>query len=303
MTIAIITECGLSIGMGHLSRTSRIACNLIKNGSPVDLYLINNDNILAKNHQSWIIIKSINDINKKYKTTIVDIPNIIPTNISKKKFGKIITLGQPIKHNEKIHSNIVSAYGSYINKTMITGSTTHYLGAGYASLSAEYLESPYKIALKDSILISFGGTDPKNYTGKLIDTLSDELTKNFSKVTIVMGCGNKNAESIINNHKNDKISFIQNAKTLQPLLDEHQYFLCSPGVSLFEAWSRNRYAHFIYQNRSQMKDFLHFPGAIKCFDNLKQINILKNKTDLCRKIKKSNVGELLLPLIMELINE
>ncbi|MGL6116734.1 hypothetical protein [Plesiomonas sp.] len=303
MTIAIITECGLSTGMGHLSRTSRIAEKLISHGLFVDLYLINHDSINVTNSKPWVTINSIDHIKKKYKTTIIDIPHNITINISKETFGKIITLGQAIVSNDNIHSNIVSAYGNYINSTRIIGKTTHYLGAGYASLSEEYFTPKHKAVLKNSLLISFGGTDPKNYTEKLINAYAVEIKQNFSQITIVIGCGNKNAENIINKCKKESICIIQNTKTLQPLLDEHEYFLCSPGVSLFEAWSRNRYPHFICQNKSQRDDFLHFPGSIKSFDDLKKINILKNKIESHHHLKTLSVGTLLLPLIMELIND
>lgn len=295
--VAIICECGIHVGMGHYSRSQRIMELFDKKKTLIDFYVINKD--ISTALQKATPIKSISDVTIDYNYTIIDIMSIVPK-LKNKNLGKIITLGQEVKNNPQISVNIVAAYGTYKNKKIQHDNTTHYLGMGYAVLDNDYLTTPLIKPPQSSLLITFGGTDPNKLTLRLLDCHSRKIRTYYKKVTIVIGIANKEREEIIRRCIKNNFDYIINTNNMMTLLDSHESIICSPGVTLYEAWSRNRHPYFIEQNKTQKKDFEKFPGRILSIEKITWPLPIENLSLL---IDISIVGQLLKPLIFRSVHE
>lgn len=85
----------------------------------------------------------------------------------------------------------------------------------------------------EKILITFGGTDPNNYTEKVVDLLSCYNEK--IKVDVILGLGYKNKEYIKNKYKdNNHIRIVESVSNISEYMYDSDIVVTSGGRTMYE---------------------------------------------------------------------
>ncbi len=215
-------------GMGHLIRQIHIAKE-IREQNDIFFYIPDFPaaaNILKQNNFSFSTAESFSPA--KADITILDIQDTTPTFIQelKQQSKKIISFEDQSKNpvDLLIDCNLNT---DDIEKT--PPDTKTLFGLPYAVLAPEFKQFhsetrnfPDNI---QSLLVTFGGTDPHNITFDLAKHIPDHF-----KTTIVTGFQNQNALQELGN-----VHVIQNVQDMSRILADHDAVFCSGGVTLHEA--------------------------------------------------------------------
>jgi UDP-2,4-diacetamido-2,4,6-trideoxy-beta-L-altropyranose hydrolase len=242
--INIFCKASLMHGMGHLIRQIHIAKE-IRDHNDIFFYIPDFPaaaNILKQHDFSFSTVESFSPA--KADITILDIQDTTPTFIQelKQQSKKIISFEDKSKNpvDLLIDCNLNT---DDIEKT--PPDTKTLFGLSYAVLAPEFeqLHSkkrnfPDKI---QSLLVTFGGTDPHNITVDLTKHIPDHL-----KTTIVTGFQKQNALQEFGN-----AHVIQNVQGMARTLADHDAVFCSGGVTLHEAMCVGTPAFVISQAEHQ----------------------------------------------------
>ena len=131
----------------------------------------------------------------------------------------------------------------------------HYWGEKYYCLRNEFQLLPRKEITPsvNNILITFGGTDPNNYSKRIIHILNE---LNFSGlVTVVVGLGYRQFEELVNSAKNFKIKveFKQHVKNISRMMHDADLAFTSAGRTVYELASLGIPTIVIAQNEREMR--------------------------------------------------
>ena len=179
-----------------------------------------------KNYRTWI--------GKKYEDEILDITNIV----NKNKYNKIFIdhygidylLEKEVKkycdkvmvitdifdfnHNCDIFINYSCDDLDKIKKINLNKNTEYKIGAQNIILNKKFNDSKKKtIFNKDiqNLVINMGGSDPPNFTLKILNIINDYIIKNNIFVNIIIGKSNNHIQSIkdfiLNNVKNYNVNY------------------------------------------------------------------------------------------------
>ena len=125
-----------------------------------------------------------------------------------------------------------------------TNMSNIYSGFKYTCMRRDlklYKPMPLKIKVKN-IIISFGGSDPQNFTKQVLNLLIKENIYKEIKIIIILGLGYKYDNEIYNIIKikniNNKIIVLKNIKNMPALLQKADIGITANGRTLFE------FAHF-----------------------------------------------------------
>ena len=205
--ILIICKSNKRFGTGHITRAKTIY-NEIKNKFKVRL---------IKNEQK--------NIYNNYDVLIFDLPsykNFLQSYNYKNQ--KIICLDYNGKY--KIDLNFSSV--KYSKNAKINN----------VSIKNIICEQDYKLKKKKKkyILISLGGSDPKNYTKKILLKL---LKIGNYQIKVVLGKLNFNSKNF-EKYENKKISILKNPKNFKKLQSECNYAITNGGMTLCEMINLNK---------------------------------------------------------------
>lgn len=157
---------------------------------------------------------------------------------------------------------VVNALYEYSNPP-----TNHYFGAEYYCLRNEFrYASPHtEISSVDRIMISFGGTDEGNLTGRTLRALSD--LQHRVNIDIVLGLGYTNRgglDSILSEYpSNLSVEVSQNIDSMAEHMEAADLLITSGGRTLYEASSLNLPVISIAQNsREQKHPYAHVSRGI-----------------------------------------
>ena len=107
-------------------------------------------------------------------------------------------------------------------------------GMQYVPLRSEFTGEIYESQRERSILITTGGTDPYNITGKVLkELLSEDLYKEFIFKVIVGGM-NTNIEQLQELAKDERVRLLYNVSNMGELMKSSQYAISAGGTTLFE---------------------------------------------------------------------
>jgi len=242
------------LGMGHIIRSVAIANELRKSKNMVPIFLTKNFPIAIKkikenNFHAEIIPRNTNikeeiklalDAIKKTNSRVVmtDIQNINLDFLKgiKRKIDCIVSIDD--LGSIKKHADII-INGSVVDKRLIYKNkmARYFLGPKHMIINQSFAgmyKKKKKIAKKiSSILVTMGGSDPRNLTLKVINALTD-LNDNI-KITILVGSAFKNIEKIMSLAKNmDNINIRHNVKNIQDYMYKADIAFCSGGISSYE---------------------------------------------------------------------
>ena len=140
-----------------------------------------------------------------------------------------------------------------------------------------------KKKIEKKITVFMGGVDTKNFTKKLVSTLSDKLFKNFEK-NIIIGVRNRNGNHIkkqVNNLKDFKI-IKGNKKNLYSVFLNSKLIITGVSTSMHEHLALGANSIVIPQNKLQNR----------IISNLSSLNLI-NFTKYQKKIDKNYINKIL----------
>lgn len=185
-------DAGSKYGLGHFSRCFALAQQLLEKQIKVTFYIYGNLDFLLANKLTYneINIHQVDSLNplaflndiKKSDVLIVDSYELTDATLSKIKNAckKLILIDDFDKeYNDEIDAVINSSISSSKVKTP---RYKQFLGLEYVLLRNDFLK-PSTHHRRKGILISMGGSDPKNLTSNLIDVV---LSLNVSEPIYVL---------------------------------------------------------------------------------------------------------------------
>jgi len=258
MKIIIRVDGYKRIGLGHIYRTTALAHQLL-------------------DHQILFVSKKIHELGINY----IKLQNDnIKTFTTETELYKIITDFEP----DIIFNDILDTSADYIEhlkeKNIFTvnfedlgeGSTkadivinalyeqkktleNYYWGKDYFMLREEFQNIEQKTIEKEvkKILITFGGTDPNNYTRKVLELLNDMDLKNI-KISIVLGLGYTKYDDLIKYSKelNHKFMIKKNVKNISAYMYEADLIFTSAGRTVYEISSIGTPTIVLAQNNREL---------------------------------------------------
>jgi len=245
------------IGLGHLTRQIDIANELKKLNynviflsknypEGVSLLKENQYEIIKLTTESQNIKDSIKEINetlssnkKTFNTIIVDhfkeFDNQEYLDSLKLFCNKLFVLSDEPKQF-RIDVTAVFAFSenqeSFNYKNL---KTKYYTGLRYFPLHSKFQEVPRKKVNKKvtNVLITFGGSDPNNFSGKLISILK-QLDLSVL-ITLILGAGfSKEHYNEVIKEKSENITIKTNIKNMNEHLIETDLCICSAGNTVIE---------------------------------------------------------------------
>jgi spore coat polysaccharide biosynthesis predicted glycosyltransferase SpsG len=243
-----------TIGIGHLKR----CCNLAEKLKELDFeckfileedkysveYLIYNNFTFFLTESIFLFIKEDNSIMKKSKVIVLDLLWIDSkiTKIIRERFNniKIMALDYFDMEDSNINTIINLKNHNEFLKNPIYSRVKYLEGVKYGIIRKEFMPFIYlkkKSSNQFKILLTFGGSDPQNYTLKLIPYLIPFIEKKPCFVDIVIG-PNFNSKSEIENYiKNIKLDCIKihtNPNYLPELMYHSDIVISGSGTTAIE---------------------------------------------------------------------
>ena len=240
--IAIVVNAYDEIGTGHVYRCLSIASKLIfhevlfllAKEHQLGINIINNYNYpfelydgkdellkLIDDYHSQIVINDFLDTNEKYMTTLKNNEYFVVN---------FEDIGPGSKKADLVFNALYE--GADLNNN------NSYYGYKYYILKDEFYFQPKKIITKnvDNILITFGGTDPNNFTEKVIDSI---LSTNYKgNINVILGLGYKNFEKIISKYESNPIVQIyRNVSNISEFMFKADIIFTSAGRTMYEICS------------------------------------------------------------------
>lgn len=312
--IAIITDGGLEMGMGHIYRTITLAREL-KNDAMIFFLTKSNKRVIDKIKKSeFRVLKLKNDdeiINylKKINPNTVIIDRLkVEENFAKKLRDKLdarlIIYGNISAANKYAHIVVNAIVGSNFKNRKILDKNTntlYFYGPKYWNLRKEFYEFRKKRKKPNNeikkILLLFGGSDPLNLITRVTDKLLS-LDKSF-KIDILLGAGFiyfDKLKKVLKNYPDKKknVKVYKDAENVAEFMYKANLVITSPGLSMFEAFCVETPVIAILQGPLHKNEFSRFINTYNQdrIENLE--DIIFNKKILHQNdeyIKKLKVGE------------
>tara|TARA_B100000902_G_scaffold399197_1_gene468926 strand:- start:3729 stop:5204 length:1476 start_codon:yes stop_codon:yes gene_type:complete len=296
MNVAFRSDSSFEIGTGHIHRCISIAREFKKKKSRVFFFaheykgninnliqqefkllklpIQKNKNISKKKQidkDANITIKYI----KKLNIDILFLDHYFLNEIWEKKvskFCKVVLVSDFINRNSfcnyYLNYNILYE-NNFISKRLLYPNCKKLIGLDYSII--KNFSNIKKKRNKKKITIFLGGSDTKNFTGKIINILSDKLFDNFVKL-IVIGVQNKRKNQIINQIKNLKNfqAVLGNKDNLYSFFLNSKLVITSVGMSMYEHLTLGLNSIVIPQNKLQKK----------VINNLSSINLINFVSDI-----------------------
>lgn len=283
------------VGLGHAYRSLTIA-NLIKKN--YNIYFL-----VKKNHYET----ASKLFKKKYKIYVYN---------SSKELKKILKKNFAIVINDRLDNSlsymkILKKFNCKIVNIEDNGTGLHlsdikinelgdsnknnnnniYYGYKYFLLRNEFLiQNKYKMRNRiKNILITFGGTDPSNYTLKTLIIINNLIDLNV-KITIVVGPGYARKKSLKNYLKkinSNNVNFYDSTGLMAKLMSNADLAICSNGRTLIElAFMRVPSITISQNHRERTHKFWKLSNGSIHFNNLnnnKNLSKFKNIFEKCIK--------------------
>ncbi|MGB5820715.1 MAG: hypothetical protein WBG90_14615 [Saonia sp.] len=261
-TILFVVSGNSRIGMGHVYNTLSIANEILDHRI---VFLVDStsklayDKITESNYEVYIqdqpsIIQGIELI--RPNVVINDILDTTEEYILelRQRAYRIINfedIGQGSKHADLVINAMYPEHKLILN---------HYYGHEYFILRDEFLYTPEKVIKKDvkSILISFGGVDPNNFTRRILTLLEGFCTKHSIAIKVITGMGYKYSEELMRDFP--KIKVKNNISNISEEILNADIVFTSAGRTTFEVASIGVPCIVLCQN---LRETTHFFASEK----------------------------------------
>lgn len=283
--ILFVVSGNKKIGMGHVYNTLLIANDIL------------NHNIqFIVDKESQLAYEKI--ISMNYKVSIQTSDNIISdilkirpdivindrlensyayVNTLKKHGMKVITfedIGKGASHSDLVINAV------YSQKKLVDN---FYFGHHYFLLRDEFMLSP---AIKTvnpsvaSILLSFGGTDPNNYTQKVLDSIYPYCIEQGIKINIVAGIGYERYSTI---KSYEQVNIYKNINRISDFMRQSDIIFSACGRTTYEIASLAVPSIVMAQNERELTHY--FPYGENGFINL-GLGTDVNKSQILNEFKR-----------------
>jgi spore coat polysaccharide biosynthesis predicted glycosyltransferase SpsG len=245
------------IGLGHIYRAIALAKRLTKHEI---LFVTKEEHdlgikLIEKNKLTLKFIRQKEDLWKiisDFRPTII-INDILDTKkdyIEELKKQKIFVVNfEDLGEGSRRADLIINAL--YEERISIG---THYWGKDYYILRDEFLKLEDKCIKKEikNILITFGGTDPNNYTKRILNILN-ELKLNNVKINVILGLGYREPHNLEDFGKNLNldVTIKQNIKNIGIYMYEADIAFTSAGRTVYELASIGTPTIVLAQNKRE----------------------------------------------------
>ena len=133
------------------------------------------------------------------------------------------------------------------------GEKNIFTGHKYYILKDEFYFQPQKIITKSvhNVLVTFGGTDPNNFTEKVIDSI---LSTNYEgRINVILGLGYDGLERLIEKYEsNQAIQIYQNVSNISEFMFQADLIFTSAGRTMYEVCSLGVPTICLCQNEREM---------------------------------------------------
>ena len=244
--LVVLTEGGKNLGFGHIMRCLTIAKSFKESGVEVEFIIDGDDSIQSVlNDQKFCIMDWINnkfllERLEEFNFILIDsirVSNHLIRNIQMLR-AKLLFIDDDKRRNILdtgfvLDWTVLAEYKNYFSPRK--KGVTYLLGSKYAPIRNSFrLNQKNKISKKiKSIFVSFGGSDVRNLTPKVLLVLS----QNFPdlKKTIVIGAGFKNIKRIKSyQDENTTLIFNAGAEKMSKLMNQSDVAISCGGQTLYE---------------------------------------------------------------------
>ncbi len=301
---------GKSHGLGHINRTLNLYEGLKKNYNLLfNFFFITKKNtlghtVIQSRTKEKIFSKKIiykKKFFKKNDIIIIDTLGAEKSFLSNLKASGVIKVISFEELNPNFFKKGLIINGIYFtNKTLKSNTNVKiYQNIKYIFLDPKF-KTKKKLKSNNTVLITSGGTDIKNYLYKVSKIILDYFGINY-KLYIILGRGVKKKNKIFNlkNHKNIKL--IKNTNNLKKYIDRSTFCITSGGNVMFESISSGRptFVCQTYENQKyaikyfRKKKLIFYLGKISKIDKseiYKNVQLLQNNKSKLNLIYKKNIS-------------
>ena len=298
--IGIVCKASFSHGMGHLVRQCHIAKILQDRGAEITFFIPDYPPAESWLDRCQFPREILNDPLTEKETgpldiIILDIQDTSSAFIKKIKQGKKTVVsfedcGEGRNHVDLlIDCNLEEKNSVDMSAQTLFGPDYSVLAPEFEALHAKKRQFNRPI---DSVLITFGGTDPHSLTPLLADKLL-QIQPNLS-MTLLAGPGCKNIPAL-KDRQSETVKLLESTSEMAQTLFDHSAVFCSGGVTLHEAMAVGTPAFVINQvaHQSEKADRAEKQGAAmnlgvaESWNENRLPEILKSSPDTLEKMSQA----------------
>lgn len=303
LRVLIITKGDENIGMGHIMRMKALYEQLKNNDIDTKFWV--NEDIPIKLMSGLDYTKVVPK--EKYDFAIWDYPNITRNFLIKNKGISDKHIGFEVDDNISGEFHKVFSPNKGLGSTILNNkNVVLYNGSDYALLREEFLNYRESFKFKrqcKKITITMGGSDPFNYTEKVMEAFKNIKNKRYN-INIIIGPGFhkervRNIETSIRDVENHNIKLLINNNHMPTILSSSDLVIFSGGTTRYELSYLGVPSIALTYNEEQSEKFSYYNlKSLISLGNGKMVSISKiidniNKltSDYKLREKLSNTGK------------
>lgn len=254
--IAIVVNAYKEIGTGHVYRCLSIASKLVFHDV---LFLLNEKHSLGINiidnhnysYKTYDDEEDLINILRQYNPQMV-INDILDTSAeyiaTLKQEGYFVTNFEDLGEGTILADVVFDAlYEHDVDEENV------FTGHKYYILKDEFYFQPPKIITQSvsNVLITFGGTDPNNFSQKVLDSI---LSTNYEgKINVILGLGYGDVEGLVSKYEsNPLVQIYQNVSNISEFMFKADIIFTSAGRTMYEICSLGVPTICLCQNDREM---------------------------------------------------
>jgi spore coat polysaccharide biosynthesis predicted glycosyltransferase SpsG len=252
--ISILCTASFSHGMGHLVRQSHIAKILQSRGNEITIFIPDYSPAQIWLDQCGFPHQTSSDLDKVCGDLIIlDVQDTTAAFIKKLRQEKVSVISFEDLGDGRNHVDLLVDCNLDEEKSTELPVQTLF-GNNYAVLAEEfdaYHSKPrvFKNTI-ESVLVTFGGTDPHSLTPTLAEKLL-HIQPGLS-ITLLAGLGNENIPALkYLANKHEKVKLMESTSEMAQTLFAHDIVFCAGGVTLHESMAVGTPAFVINQVQHQ----------------------------------------------------
>ena len=292
--IAIVVNAYDEIGTGHVYRCLSIASKLVfhevlfllDSSHQLGIDIVNNYNYkyqvyhgekdlinVLRQYSPQMVINDILDTSKEYITQL-------------KEEGYFVVNFEDLGVGTEVADVVFDALYEHD-----IGQSNIFTGHKYYILKDEFYFQPSKLITQavNNVLITFGGTDPNNFTEKVIDSI---LATNYEgRVNVILGLGYDGLERLIDKYEsNQSIQIYRNVSDISEFMFKADIIFTSAGRTMYEVCSLGVPTICLCQNEREMTHV--FANSSNGFINMGLGEVIDNQQIINQFVSLVNDYEL-----------
>jgi spore coat polysaccharide biosynthesis predicted glycosyltransferase SpsG len=254
MKFLIKVEASKSIGFGHIKRQITLARALEKRGAEI-LFAVRDKNFLSDKIPFSVIhcpnSQDFGKLGKTWKNLIIDEPQF-PKEWYKQlgDFRFVIGIDEigPLRDHLDLH--FCTTLLGLENRGQRRGKTQEYIGPKYF-IFEPLTESNNPDIRANSVLLSFGGSDPGRLSEKFLNGVQDlSVTESIAWIGI-LGPGFSPSYQTLLKERFTFVDWIKSPESLTPYYSQCSQIICAGGVTPYEALRQGCYPYILAQKQEQ----------------------------------------------------